>query len=236
MKILAVGAHIDDVEVGCGGTLAQAYLNQHEVRILSLTGSAYTDLDGTVMRTPEQALQEGRAAAEILRAELEVMDFPTKDVPYGSKTVEAIEAHMRKFQPDVILTHWPHDTHQDHRATSLATISAARKHNSILFYEPMTPSGRSYTPFRPQVYVGISSEAVQMKSASLRAHTSQHEKYGTMWVDAIMARGVHRGFEIGATHAECFEPLRWQWDLRGESHVSATGAYHKNPMSGADPL
>ena len=236
MKILAIGAHIDDVEVGCGGTLAQAYLCKHEVLILSLTGSAYNDLDGTVQRTQEEALKEGRAAADILKTNIEVMDFPTKDVPYDSTTVEAIEAKIRKFQPDVILTHWPYDTHQAHRATSLATISAARKHNSVLFYEPMTPSGRSYYPFRPQVYVGVEMEAVQMKAASLRAHTSQHEKYGTMWVDAIMARGVHRGFEIGAAHAECFEPLRWEWDLRGESHVSSTAIFNRNPPSNPFPL
>ena len=215
MKILAIGAHIDDVEVGCGGTLAQARLQGHDVCIMSMTGSAYTDLDGSVQRTLDQALLEGQAAAKILDATLEILDFPTKDVPYDSPTVEAIEAKLRVFQPDVVLTHWPHDTHQAHRATSLATISAARKHNSVLFYEPMTPSGRSYYPFRPQVYVGVDAKAANMKAASLRAHTSQHEKYGSMWLDAIMARGVHRGFEIGAAHAECFEPLRWHWDISG---------------------
>jgi LmbE family N-acetylglucosaminyl deacetylase len=182
--------------------------------MLVLSHSDYADLDGRVFRTDDQAMVEGRAAAKKLgNVELEILDFTTKQIPYDFRVVEAIEAPLRKFKPDVVLTHWPHDTHQDHRAASLASISACRYFNSILFYEPMTPSGRSYSPFRPQVYVAVSPEAVQAKRDSLLAHDSQYKKYGGLWLDAVIARGVHRGYEIGVAHAECYETLRWQWDL-----------------------
>jgi LmbE family N-acetylglucosaminyl deacetylase len=216
MKILAIGAHIDDVEIGCGGTLAEAKLHGWETFMLVLSHSDYIDLDGRVLRTDGQAMQEGGEAVRRLGGvEMEVLDFPTKEIPYNHVAVEAIETRLRRIQPDVILTHWPHDTHQDHRAASLASISAARYFNSILFYEPMTPSGRSYTPFRPQTYVAIGPEAVAAKRESLRAHESQYQKYGNLWLDAVMARGVHRGYEIGVAHAECYETLRWQWNLAG---------------------
>ena len=214
MKLLAIGAHLDDIEIGCGGTLAEAARKGWETRMLVLSHSDYVDLDGRIFRTDDQAMVEGRAAAGKLGdVELEILGFPTKQIPYDFHVVEAIEAPLRKFKPDVVLTHWPHDTHQDHRATSLASISACRYFNSILFYEPMTPSGRSYSPFRPQVYVAVSPEAVQAKRESLLAHESQYQKYGDIWLDAVIARGVHRGYEIGVGHAECYETLRWQWDL-----------------------
>jgi LmbE family N-acetylglucosaminyl deacetylase len=214
MKILAIGAHLDDIEIGCGGTLAEAARKGWETYLLVLSHSDYVDLDGRVFRTDDQAMVEGRAAAGKLgNVELEILDFPTKQIPYDFHVVEAIEVPLRRFKPDVILTHWPHDTHQDHRAVSLASISACRYFNSILFYEPMTPSGRSYLPFRPQVYVSVSPEAAQAKRESLLAHESQYKKYGALWLDAVIARGVHRGYEIGVSHAECYETLRWQWDL-----------------------
>jgi LmbE family N-acetylglucosaminyl deacetylase len=214
MRLLAIGAHLDDIEIGCGGTLAEADRKGWETRMLVLSHSDYVDLDGRVFRTDDQAMVEGRAAAAKLgNVPLEILDFPTKQIPYDYHVVEAIEVPLRKFKPDVVLTHWPHDTHQDHRATSLASISACRYFNSILFYEPMTPSGRSYSPFRPQVYVAVSAEAVQAKRDSLLAHESQYQKYGDIWLDAVIARGVHRGYEIGVGHAECYETLRWQWDL-----------------------
>jgi LmbE family N-acetylglucosaminyl deacetylase len=214
MKLLAIGAHLDDIEIGCGGTLAEAARKGWETYMLVLSHSDYADLDGTVFRTDDQAMVEGREAARRLgNVQLEILGFPTKQIPYDFHAVEAIEVPLRKFKPDVILTHWPHDTHQDHRATSLASISACRYFNSILFYEPMTPSGRSYSPFRPQVYVSVSPEAVQAKRDSLLAHESQYKKYGDIWLDAVIARGIHRGYEIGVGHAECYETLRWQWDL-----------------------
>jgi LmbE family N-acetylglucosaminyl deacetylase len=214
MKILAIGAHIDDVEIGCGGTLAEAGRSGWETHILVLSESDYSGPGGEVLRTREQAVQEGREAARHLGVfRMEILDFPTLDIPYNHASVEAVESHLRRLRPDVILAHWPHDTHQDHRTVSLATISAARYFNSILFYEPMTPSGRSYSPFRPQTYVSLGSEAVAAKRNALCAHQSQYKKYGDLWLEAVMARGVHRGYEIGVSHAECFETLRWKWDL-----------------------
>jgi LmbE family N-acetylglucosaminyl deacetylase len=216
MKILAIGAHIDDVEIGCGGTLAEAGQRGWETYLLVLSHSDYADLDGRVLRTDDEAMQEGKKAVDRLGGVvLEILDFPTKEIPYNHVAVEAIETVLRRIQPDVILTHWPHDTHQDHRATSLASISAARYFNSILFYEPMTPSGRSYSPFRPQTYVALGPDAVKAKREALCAHESQYKKYGNLWLDAVIARGVHRGYEIGVGHAECYETLRWQWNLTG---------------------
>lgn len=69
MKILAIGAHLDDIELACGGTLAKAISNKHQVKMLVMSESGYTNYDGKVMRTPQDAVQEGRKVAAVLGVE-----------------------------------------------------------------------------------------------------------------------------------------------------------------------
>lgn len=208
MKIMAIGAHLDDIELACGGTLAKAVTNGHAVRMVVLSDSAYANWKGEVLRTREEALEEGAAAARALGVtELVVLGNNTKDIPYHSSVIEQIEAEIDDFLPDLIFTHWSFDTHQAHQGVALSTISAARRQPAIVMYEPMSPSGRSYVSFRPQLYVDIGSHLDQ-KLASLKAHASQHRKYGDGWLEAVQARARHRGYEGGCRFAESFEVLR----------------------------
>jgi LmbE family N-acetylglucosaminyl deacetylase len=207
MKILAVGSHLDDIELACGGTLAQAIKNGHEVLMLSMTTSEYKNFDGKVLRTLSEALFEGSDGAKIIGAGLKILKFPIKNIPYNGESVEAIDQVITKFKPDFIFTHWIHDTHQDHRNTGLATISAGRRHNNILMYEPFPPSGRSYEAFRPQVYSDITN-TLQVKIDALIAHKSQYKKYGEEWIEATKGRAKMRGYESGHSYAECFEIVR----------------------------
>ena len=98
MKILAIGAHLDDIELACGGVLAKAVKAGHTVKMVVMTDSAYSNFDGSVLRTQEEASREGRAAAERLGVtDLVVLDFPNKNVPYGGSTVEALDKIMSEF-------------------------------------------------------------------------------------------------------------------------------------------
>lgn len=208
MKILAIGAHLDDIELACGGVLAKAVRNGHEVKMVVMTNSAYENFDGTVLRTEEEALSEGHAAAKKLGVtDLVILNFPNKNVPYNGSTVEALDKIMTEFKPDYIFTHWVYDTHQDHKNTAQSTISAARYMYNIFMYEPIPPSGRSYAPFRAQVYFDI-SDSITEKMDSLREHKSQHAKYGERWIEAIEGRAKIRGFENGCKYAESFEAVR----------------------------
>lgn len=213
MKIIAIGAHFDDIELACGGTLAKAVKRDYEVKMVVMSDSSYSNFDGKVLRTKEDALREGKEAANILGTHsLDILNFTTKCVPYDKEAVEALDRTFSIFKPDLILTHWSFDTHQDHRNTALATISAARNFNNILLYEPFPPSGRSYVAFRPQVYIDITS-SIDTKIEAMKAHRGQHEKYGKQWVDAIMGRASMRGLECGCKYAEVFELLRLEMKL-----------------------
>lgn len=213
MKILAIGCHIDDIEIACGGVLAQAIKNKHTVKTLIMTKSDYSDYRGKIYRTQLQALSEGIEALKVLGIEdYKILNFPTKDVPYNSSSIEAINKVIDDFNPDLILTHWSFDTHQAHQSTSLATISASRYKNNILLYEPFPPSGRSYIAFKPQVYIDI-SDTINLKLKSLKKHKTQHKKYGNQWIEAVKGRAKLRGFECNKNYAEVFEVLRLEYLL-----------------------
>ncbi len=214
MRILAVGAHLDDIEISAGGVLAKAVSNGHVVKALIMSRSGYTNKDGEIQRTDESAVKEGTEALHILGIQdIEILDFPTKDIPFQSDVVNAIDLCINDFQPDIIFTHHPFDTHQAHVGVSNATIAAARRKNTIFFYEPISPSGRSYVAFRPQLYISI-EETIEQKLNSLRAHKTEYNKFGKEdWIAGVYARCGFRGYEIGKKYAEAFEVLRVEMSL-----------------------
>lgn len=214
MKILAVGAHLDDIEIACGGTLAKAIKAGHQVKVLIMSKSGYTNKEGKTQRSDEIAVIEGTRALQRLGIQdIEILDFPTKDIPFRSDVVNAIDVCIGTYDPDSIFTHHPFDTHQAHVGTSNATIAAARRKNTVFFYEPITPSGRSYVAFRPQLYIDIES-TLKDKLASLREHKSEYDKFGGEdWITGVMCRCGFRGYEIGKQYAEAFEILRIEFNL-----------------------
>lgn len=209
MKILAVGAHLDDIEIACGGTLAKAIMSDHQVKVLIMSKSGYTNISGAVQRSDDVAVREGTNALHALGIhDIEILDFPTKDIPFRSDVVNAIDVHITEYKPDIIFTHHPFDTHQAHVGVSQSTIAAARRKNTVFFYEPITPSGRSYVAFKPQLYVDIES-TIDMKIASLREHKSEYSKFGAEdWIIGLHSRCGFRGYEIGKKYAEAFEIMR----------------------------
>lgn len=209
MKILAIGAHLDDIEIACGGTLAKAVESGHTVKVLIMSKSGYTNNSGKIQRSDELAVKEGLNALHTLGIQdIDILDFATKDIPFCSDVVHAIDLVLADFKPDIIFTHHPFDTHQAHEGVAKATIAAARRMNTVFFYEPITPSGRSYVAFKPHLYVDIES-TVEKKIASLKCHTSEYNKFGAEdWIEGVRCRSGFRGYEIGKKFAEAFEILR----------------------------
>jgi Uncharacterized proteins, LmbE homologs len=206
-NVLAVGAHADDIEIGCGGTVALHARKGDNVVLLVMAESSYTYYNGTVLRTKEEGVLEEENATKILGAKLINLGFKTKEVPYSAESIEAINEIIDKCKIEIIYTHWYHDTHQDHKRTTQSVISAGRYVKNILMYEPEYPAGRSYLGFRNQYYVDI-TPTFELKMEALKQHKSQIKKYGNNFLEAVEARARHRGYEIGNTYAECFEVLR----------------------------
>ncbi|MFQ6111855.1 MAG: PIG-L deacetylase family protein, partial [Nitrospinota bacterium] len=164
MNVLAIGAHPDDIEFGCGGTLLKFAQEGHSVHLLVLTR-------GEQGGNGDVRVQEQKKSAEILRVqELVIGTYPDTRLPLDKEVISYIEDVMRRVEPDFILTHHPEDSHQDHRTLSQITLSAARYVRNLLFYEVPTTDN-----FRPTVFTDIGS-TFEKKLEALEAHASQKHK------------------------------------------------------------
>ena len=201
MRVLAIGAHPDDIELGCGAALVAHHRRGDEIALLVMT---------TGERGPQDSrsrMAEQEDAARRLDAQLFWGGFEDGAVPEGRDSVGAIESALKSFGADVVYTHAANDSHQDHRATALATVAACRRVSRILHYE--APSSLD---FQPSVYIDASG-LVEAKMDLIRAHVSQVLKNGLVDLEAWEALARYRGFAGRMRWAEAFETTRFAWDL-----------------------
>jgi LmbE family N-acetylglucosaminyl deacetylase len=199
--VLAIGAHPDDIELGCAGTLLSHRARGDEVAMLVMSRGELGPQDSR-SRGAEQ-----EAAAQILGAELYWGGFDDAAVPDGRESVDVIQFIMDLVAPDVIYTHSPDDSHQDHRSTALSTLAAARRSRRVLKYEAPSSLG-----FSPTVYVDVSAH-MEAKLSALNAHESQVLKNGLVDLEAVQAQARYRGFQARIKVAEAFEVERFLWDV-----------------------
>ena len=201
MQVLAVGAHPDDVELGCGATLLRHVARGDTVTVLVMTAGQRGQVDGM----SRQAEQED--AATQLGATLRWGGFTDGSVPDGPEAITVIDDVVAATGAEVLYTHATDDTHQDHRATATASLAAARRLSSVLQYE--TPSTQR---FEPTIYVDV-FETLEAKLGALRSHLSQVVREGPVDLEAIEAQARFRGFQGRIRYAEAFEAARLAWDL-----------------------
>lgn len=196
-KVLAVGAHPDDLELACGGTLAKLVDAGHEVRGLVMSAGEAGEDQGV----RPAAARHG--AAFLGLSGLRVHDFPdTRLETVSDGMVRAIEAAVNEFGPDVIFTHSAHDQDQDHYAVHRATLRAARAHHSILCFE--SPSVTR--DFDPSVFVDIDGY-VDVKVEAVLSHRDQAGK-PYMTPGRVRGMAAFRGAQAKNVNAEAFEPVR----------------------------
>jgi LmbE family N-acetylglucosaminyl deacetylase len=198
MRVLAFGAHPDDLEIGMGGTIARhASVGDHVHMVVT-----------TIPNNRELRREEAERAAAVLGADLTVLDIPLEDMSHSRALVKKFDLLLDSMVPDVIYTHWNMDSHQDHNAVALATITASR-HNTcaLLMYEQTIPGGIVPWAFRAQSYVDI-TPYMPMKMESIAMHKSQVRANGDLWVQGVKGRAMYRGYQINVEYAEAFEVIK----------------------------
>jgi LmbE family N-acetylglucosaminyl deacetylase len=194
--ILAVGAHPDDVELGCAGTLALHTAVGDKVYFLVLTR-------GEASGNPDSREVECRQSAKTLGvADVFIGSIPDTKVNDGRATIDVIERVVDKLRPDIVYAPSSKDTHQDHRNTGHAALSACRRCQIILLYE----GASTQRDFNPQVFVDI-EKTFQLKLAATRFYGSQVDNHGgyAKAVKAIEGLAKFRGYQAGVEVAEAFE-------------------------------
>jgi LmbE family N-acetylglucosaminyl deacetylase len=199
VNILAIGAHPDDIEFGCGGSLVKYSQRGHRLFLLVMTG-------GGSGAPSETRMAEQTAAQDILGVE-DIFWGGCEDtrMQVDAGLIRNIESVIASVVPEFIFCHFPDDTHQDHRHLAQAVMSATRYIRNVLFYEGPTTQN-----FNPQVYVDI-GDTLEVKLEALRAHRSQVMKTNIEDLSIIeVARSCanFRGIQGRVKYAEAFHSLR----------------------------
>jgi LmbE family N-acetylglucosaminyl deacetylase len=198
MRVLAFGAHPDDIEIGMGGTVAKH----------SSAGDQVTMVITTVPNNREVRRLEAERAAAVLGAELKILDIPPARLSHSRDIVKKFDRVLQTVCPDVIYTHWNSDSHQDHNAVSMATITASRENRcAVIMYEQTIPGGIVPWGFRAQSYVDVTS-TMPMKMESIAMHKSQVRANGDLWVQGVRGRAMYRGYQMNVEYAEAFEVIK----------------------------
>jgi LmbE family N-acetylglucosaminyl deacetylase len=198
-RVIAFGAHPDDVELGAGGFLSR--LARAQTRVVVGVVSVPSDT-GT-------RLAEAREAAQLLGVELfdlsrgepkRVEDHPMHEL------VALLDELVEAVRPDLVLTHSKDDVHWDHGLVHHATIAALRRTPCDLLTFTSTQKLNAASTFLSQCFVDISNN-IETKLAALRAHASQVAR-GSVDVEASRDLARALGRLCGAEYAEAFQVMR----------------------------
>ena len=202
LKIIVVGAHPDDPETICGGTMALFANAGHEVIAAYLTRGE----GGIEGNSHEEAAQirtgELMEACRILKARPEFLGQIDGSCEINAHQYATMTDFLRKENPDIVFTHWPIDTHRDHRICSSLVLDAfyqMQRSFDLYYCEAMT--GTQSQNFHPTDYVDISS-VIQQKHEACFVHKSQKIEEEYPLYHGRME--VFRGMEYKCKYAEAF--------------------------------
>lgn len=211
-RVMAIGAHPDDIEFGCSGTLAKHKKHGDYVVYVCMTTSV--SRDGTtnqLLRTVKELTDETLAAADVIGADVvEFLPFEDLHVPFSFESISTLEILIKKYKIDTIYTHWAGDANQDHIATFKTTMSAARYVPNVFCYEQIPISRLTENQMDINHYVDITS-FFDIKIASSMKHSSQIKKYLSHGLNVkenleIMAK--FRGIQARCKFAEGFKTIK----------------------------
>jgi N-acetylglucosamine malate deacetylase 1 len=204
LKIVCVGAHPDDPESGCGGALLRYAALGHAVTIVYLTrgerGIAGKSLDEAArIRTAES-----ETACKIIGAKPVFFGQIDGATEVTRAQIDAMTRLLAAERPDILLTHWPIDTHPDHQVASMLTIRAwmSLGSGSLYFFE--VDAGDQTQGFLANTYIDITA-VLEKKKAALFAHVSQDGQ--GIWREHHDVMAQWRGREVGVRAAEAFVHL-----------------------------
>jgi len=210
-NVLAIGAHPDDIEFGCFGTLKKHQDKGDNVTLLVMTQSDVKDAHtGKITRDSTISKKEANTSSELLEAELILGPFKDTQVPFNSESVKFIENIIKQKKINWVYTHWAGDTHQDHINTLNTTMAAARLVKNVLCYEQV-PLPRITTTYPVANYYVDITNNIEFKLRACRCHESQINKFkehGFNMLDNVATLAKFRGNQCGLKYAEAFNILK----------------------------
>lgn len=220
-RVLAIGAHPDDAELSCGGTLALYRSMGVEVVIASLSQGDKGSRELSREETIRVRREESEKAAGLIGAAYVSLGLSDSEIFEHLENRFRIVELLRKVKPHVVFTHAPSDYHADHRTTSILVNDASYISTSFKFETkspalPWVPSvyhmdNYMGVHFIPEEYVDI-TEVIETKKAMVLQHRSQFahlkERTGEDLLEDMLDLARFRGKQSGVTFAEGFRLFR----------------------------
>jgi len=207
MNILAIGAHFDDVELGCAGALARHAARGDDVYVYVATVSGFTNQYAETVRSSAVALAEAKEAMQILGVhELICGEFKTLHVEFEDVLNVEILKIVEAKGIDQVYCHWVGDIHHDHQAVARASLHSCRHVPRMLMYR--SNWYHSTMEFRGNFYVDI-TQYWDTKEKAVRAHASEVDRTGEKWIDFFKNEAKNAGQRINVKYAEVFEVVKW---------------------------
>jgi LmbE family N-acetylglucosaminyl deacetylase len=199
LKVVVFAGHPDDPESGAGGLIATLARQGHDV-ILAY-GTAYR-ADRRFFGRPEAEVrrEEATAACKALGAMPRFFPFAHEKLIADEATLRAVSSWLDEVKPDIVVTHWPLDTHPNHHVVSSLVWQCYQRRGgwNLYFFEVMT--GQQTVAFKPDLYLDI-EPVREVKRRALDQHKSQEP--AAIW-EAHERMHRNRGRECGATYAEAY--------------------------------
>ena len=210
--VMAIGAHPDDIEFGCGGTLLKHKKQGDKVIYVCMTDTESTDATtGKVIRSKQELKSESKCAAEVLQVDaIHYLPFQDLHVPFSFESVSKLEKLIKEYEIDTVYTHWAGDSNQDHIATFKTSMAAARYIQNVYCYEQIPIPRQTENPMNINYYVNIDT-TFEDKIRASECHKSQFKKYKQVGFDVsenleIMAK--YRGIQSNCKYAEGFHIVK----------------------------
>lgn len=207
MNVLAIGAHFDDVELGCGGSLARHAREGDSVYVYVPTVSGFSNQYNQTVRSSEVALDEAQAAMKVLGVkEMICGNFKTLEVEFVDELNIEILTIVEEKKIGLVYAHWVGDIHHDHQAVAKASLHSCRHVPRMLMYR--SNWYHSTMEFRGNFYVDI-SPYWSTKQTAVEAHASEMDRTSAKWIDFFRNEAENAGQRIGVRYAEVFEVVKW---------------------------
>lgn len=206
MKVLAIGAHFNNVEIGCGGTLARYVAEGHEVTIYTAATKGVLTADRVEADKSGLAFQNAQESAKLIGAKLICGGFETLHLEFNDDLNAKLTHLLNKEKPDLIFTHFPGDPQHDHISLTRGILHAGRAINKILTYR--STWYQSGDPFMPNVYMNISNYW-EKKEAAMRIYQTNSGIVTEEKIAFFKNDARNNGIRNGVKYAEGFQIIKW---------------------------
>lgn len=204
MKYLFIGAHADDIEIGCGGTLLKAS-KKNQIFNFIATNSEYSDENGKLIRTAQDAKNDIDRCYQGKK----IKNIIGKSKVFYLENNEKLRSELirikKKIIPDIVFIPWIHDPHPDHKNLAEASLVVFKDLGNIFMYR----SNWYYSIYNlnKNFYSDITA-SYKYKVKMLSSFKSEMKRTKSLWIERIKNECIANGNMINKKYAEAFEIIK----------------------------